>query len=287
MKPFLGIDITKDKKNEQYNGQEFVVSTVSQEHMQIMDHAVENVIDTVHKAEIPLFMQIIQWVCGIVGALALVGVLGAMSGEELLSFAQVYNNASWIVWLGGLCLLACLALTIMSHKKQKDVLGNGEDEYLSSRLNRIAEGIYAELGTPHDAVEVDILSFKYKMKDEVPIPKEIGMDFAPYRNLVFKVFVSEEQLCLTNLEHKYAFALSDLQRIRSVRKSISVEGWNKEIEPNKGEYKPYKIQMDNFGCVHYKSYYILELRHDGGIWGIYLPSYELAVFEKLTGLTAN
>ena len=159
-----------------------------------------------------------------------------------------------------------------------------ESKHFTSTLDNIADSIYAEFGVPADAAGVDVLSFRYKLKNGEPVAKEIADDMD---NLVMKAFVSDEQLFLTDLESKYAFSLSEMRTIRTVKKSISLSSWNKEIPPKKGIYKPYKIKVDKYECIYCKPYHILELEHNGEIWGIYFPCYELPIFESLTGLSAE
>ena len=55
-------------------------------------------------------------------------------------------------------------------------------------------------------------------------------------------------------------------------------------EPNKGYYKQFKITGDDDDGVSFKPYYILQFRHEGELWGIYFPCYDLEAFERLTGL---
>ena len=47
------------------------------------------------------------------------------------------------------------------------------------------------------------------------------------------------------------------------------------------------MTVNNMGNVFFKPYYILEIEHNDEIFGIYFPCYELPIFEKLTGLTAQ
>ena len=81
--------------------------------------------------------------------------------------------------------------------------------------------------------------------------------------------------------------LSSLQAIHTIRKNIRIPSWNKDEAHNKGEYKKYKLNADDYGCIHVKPYHILEFLHNGESWGIYFPSYELSTFEVLTDLKAE
>ena len=99
--------------------------------------------------------------------------------------------------------------------------------------------------------------------------------------------MENDRLCLTDLESRFEFPLAELRRIRTVRKKISIPTWNKETAPDEDIYKPYKLSVDGYECIHFKPYHILELEHEGETWGIYFPCYELPVFEELTGLKAE
>ena len=63
--------------------------------------------------------------------------------------------------------------------------------------------------------------------------------------------------------------------------------WHKEEPYDKGIYKPYHMSIDKFGCLNCNSYYILEVVHNTETYGIYIPCYELPVFEELPGLRAE
>ncbi len=51
MKPFLGIDLTTDKKNEQMNGEEFVIAKPALSLTQSLESSSENVEETIEKKQ--------------------------------------------------------------------------------------------------------------------------------------------------------------------------------------------------------------------------------------------
>ena len=57
MKPFIGIDITENKKNENINGEEFVVKAVSQMQKQAFENAQEDAFDLIEEAKMPLILR--------------------------------------------------------------------------------------------------------------------------------------------------------------------------------------------------------------------------------------
>lgn len=287
MKPFMGIDMTTDKKNETFNGDHFLVAKPSAAMAQSFEKSFEQAEETVERSKLPLVFRIVQFISGFVAIALASGILKSLSGEDSVTLSEAYQNAAWLFWVAGACLVIWLVLKLIAGKKEKSVLESDESTHTLSNLDKMCDSIYAELGVPTDAKEVDILSFFYKVKDGEIKVQEKAFQTAPYLNPVFRIYADTENLYLTNLEGKYAFPRSSLSAIRTVKKSIRIEEWNKEEPCNKGVYKQYKLSTDSYGCVHCKCYHILEIDCDGTHWGIYFPSYELPVFEAVTGLHAQ
>lgn len=287
MKPFLGIDLTTNKKNEQMNGEEFVVARPDLSLTQSLESSSENVEETIEKSKLPLPMRIGHWICGAVGVLVAIGILKALGGEDSVTLAEAYQNASWLFWLGGACLVAWALLKLISVRKEKNLLEAEESSQVFNHLDKTCDAILADLKVPQDSKEIDILSFFYKVKGDNIKVCEKGLQIAPYINPIFHIFTDSENLYLANLEGKYAIPLSKIKEIKSIKKTIRIIEWNKDEEFNKGIYKQYKLSEDNYGCIICKSYHILEFEHNNDLWGIYIPCYELPVIEEITGMKAN
>lgn len=286
MKPFLSVNITDNKKNEIINGEEFSVAKTSPLLTQMLADSTEKANDTLNKSKLPLFFRIIQGISGLAATLIGIGLIRAMTGENSVSITEAYHNAPGIILLFCICLPLWLILKILSSRKEKTVLESPESDQTISNLESVCNSVYTELSVPADAKDVDILAFFYKVKGEDIKPVEKGLQFTPYFNYEFKIYADSSDLYLVNLEGKYRFPLSSLQRIRVINKKIGVSNWNKDDGPDSGAYKKYKMVVNN-GCIYFKPYYILELEHEGETWGIYFPCYELDVFEQATGLTAE
>ena len=284
MKPFLGIDLTTDKKNEQFNGTEFLVMQPSSAMAQSFEQSSKKAEETIERSKLPLPLRITQLICGGLGAISAVGII---RGLGTVSLNQAYKNAPWVFWLGGVCLSIWGILKIINTLKEKAVLGTEESSHTLTNLEKTCAAVYSEMSVPTDAKEVDILSFLYKEKNSQLKICEKGMQLAPYLNPVFKIFSDANYLYIANLEGKYAFPLSSLVSIHTVKKRIRIAGWNKEIGFKQGVYKQYKLERNNIGNIFCKNYYILEVYHNGVSYGIYVPCYELPIFEELTGLKAE
>ena len=276
MKPFLGIDVTTDKKNEKMNGSEFLVQTPSSALTNSLQTSIEQAEQTIEKSKLPLLFRIIQSVCGVAALMISVGILKAD-----VSVVEGYHNAPGLYWAAGICAVIWCGLWLWSRLKSKSVLQTEESTHSFSYLVGISDAIYKELAVPDDAKDVDLLSFFYKVTDGEIKVYEKGMQLAQYFNPEYKVFADAENIYFANLEGKYAIPLKSIVKLHTVKKHIRIEGWNKEEGHNKGIYKQYKLTPDDNGCIHCKCYHILEFSQGGENWGIYIPSYEQSVFDEL------
>lgn len=287
MKPFLGIDLTTNKKNEQMNGEEFLVAKPSLELTQSFERSSENVKETLEKSKLPRPIRIGQWICGMLGILIATGIIKALGGEDSVSLSQAYQNAYWLFWLGGACLVAWILLKLISVRKEKNVLESDEGSQIINNLDKSCDAILFDLGVPSASKEIDILTFFYKVKGDDIKVCEKGLQIAPYINPIFHIFSDSENLYLANLEGKYAVPLSAIKAIKSIKKAIRIMEWNKDEGYNEGIYRQYKLSEDNYGCIICNNYHILEFEHNNDLWGIYIPCYELPVIEEITGLKAE
>ena len=285
MKPFLGIDITENKENEIVNGTEFITQKTSQATKESLDNAVDNNVELINKAKLPLPLRIIQGVCGFAGAIIAAAIVRQWDGEEPIS--TLYTSAPALFIICVVCLAVWGIIKLAANKKAKTVIESDEGNLTKSRLDSIVNSIYAELSVPSDAPDTDVLSFCYKVKDGEIRPKTTGLDMTPYLNVICKVFSDEEYLHIANVSEKYSIPLEALKRIITVKKSIVLPHWNKDEAPRKGRYKEYKLSVDKEDNIHIKPYHILEFEHNSEMHGIYFPCYELPVFEKTTGLKAE
>ena len=128
--------------------------------------------------------------------------------------------------------------------------------------------------------------FGYKIKNGEIRPQLIGLQNTPYTNAEVKMYATDEDISLVDLGSVYSFKKEELKSIICVNKRIGVPEWNKEEDPRKGNFKPYKMTV-NQGTVFFKPYYILHIEREGEHFGLYFPCYELEAFERLTGLTVE
>lgn len=287
MKPLLGIDLTNDKKNEQLNGSEFITAKPSEAMTRALEKALNGADEVYKKSRLPLVLRIIKWICGAVGGISIAALIEVLVSGEISIKDVLSINGIGVLFFVAACLAAWGFLEILSRKKEEAVMEKDESSRTLTKLERTTDALFAELNVSSDAKDVDILSFFYKIKNGDIKAEAKGMQIAQYYNFNYKIFADSENFYMANLEEKYAFPLSSLRTIRTVKKHIILFSWNKEEKYNKGVYKQYKLQMDDGGKIHCNKYHIMEFEHNGEIWGIYFPDYELPSFEEITGLRAE
>lgn len=288
MKPFLGIDITIDKKNEKFNGDNLIVACTPIAQRKSLEKSNEKQFDMfMNKTKLPLPVRIISSICGFAALLGAFIIAAAFFDDESELTPEMLMDMPWIFLAAGVCLTVWIVCTVLGHLKSKKIMEGEEYASLEAESEKLTDSISKELGVPSDAIETEVISVTYKVKDGEIKPKEVGMSLSPYMNFVMRAFCADGILYLADWESKYAIPLSEIRAIHTVKKTISLPMWYKDEKPNNGEYKKYKLTVGNLDNVNMKTYHILEFCNGGEVWGIYFPCYELPVFEKLTGLQAE
>ena len=280
MKPIFCIDVTLDKNNEIVNGSEFITRTASKQKIEEYENKQEDLEQTVEKSKLPLLLRIIKYLCGLF-------FLTVLAASVKAGFETALKNAPILVMSEALCGILWIILHFVSKGKEKKVLKEENAEQQSKEIYEDFKNIHNELNVPDDAAGVDILHFRYKMKNGKIRPYVSGLQTTAYMNVSVKMYETNDELHIADLESVYSFAKSELKVITTVNKRISVPTWNKDEDPRKGSFKCYKMTVSDMGDVFFKPYYILEIEHESQNFCIYFPCYELEIFEHLTGLKAE
>ena len=287
MKPVFAYDLTLNKKNEEYNGQEFIVARPSFATTHSMDADAEDAVEIVEKGKLSLLFRIIQFVCGAIALLGGCGIAKAMTGSDSVTLEEAYGNAAGLFWAVGISFVVWGVLNLLSKRKAKAVLESEDAQELLEQIDKNYDLAYKEMGVPEDTSEAETLSFFYKIKNGKIKVCTRGLQLHTHINSVMDIFSDEENLYFANGEAKFAFPLSSLKRIVKQKQHISVPNWYKKELPTNEKYKKYKLAVDNYGMTHMRHLYVLEIERGGELWGIYFPPYELDAYERLTNLKAE
>ena len=280
MKPFFCIDVTANKHNEAINGTEFITRTASEQKVQEYEEKQEGLDLTMKKSKLPLWLRIVSYLCGLYFMMVLAVTIRA-------GFDKAMQNAPWMLMSAAACGAVWGILLLAAKIKADKVLKQEGAQQQTLDIDKDFGQIRQELNVPKDASDVDVLVFKYKIKKGEIRPHASGLQTTPYINASVKMYATQDELNIVDLDSVYTFERYELRKITTVNKRISVSGWNKEEDPRRGIFKPYKITFNNVGDIFFKPYYILEIERDFVRYGIYFPCYELEVMERLTGLKAE
>jgi hypothetical protein len=281
MKLFLSNDITDNRANEEFGGNEFIIETVSSESTENLMKASEKADGIILKAGLPRWLTAIEWLAFVVGISLVGGLLDALSGEEAVTLAHAYNKAPILFWIAAACLAAWLAIFIYGYKKKAEVMKSDEIKSAEQDVGTVLDIIKEELDVPENAVKVDILSCSYRVKNgDIKIKDDLFINFE------FSLYIEEGRLILADTESKYAIELDKFTTVTPVDKTVYLASWNKEETIKSEKYREYKLREDAVGLVIAKRYYIVEFTSDDELYGICIPNYELPVIESLIGLRA-
>ncbi|MGM9640097.1 MAG: hypothetical protein ACI3V3_01875 [Faecousia sp.] len=273
MKVFFGINITKDKKNETYDGEVFIGKKLPQDQARAMEAQNARMEDCEEKAKLPLALRVVQLVAFFVAVCAFLGVIKAD-----VSIFQAYRNAPWVFY-GGIAAAVIWAVLFLLEKLRERKQNRSEENAVAlHRQESLEWSCYEALDVPGDAPYVDVLLMRYKEKKGKPVPVATGG--TTFLNPQLRIFIREGKLCLADLFQRYDIPMKDLAGIYRVNAWGSAPSWNKdESFPND---KGYKITTFQYG-IRFKPYYALFIRRQGETYALYFPPYELPLFQKLTG----
>lgn len=277
MKVFFGIDLTEDKKNERMGGEVFLTDSVPEEQMARIEKHDDNVTENLDRKYLPLPMRMLKLLSGLATLLAAVIVIAPI-GEETISYKEFAGELWWIFAIGIICGVVYGLLCLWENKNKKAYEESDENKAFERESDNIDAASRVYLGIPDDSVKMDVFLGNYKLKRGNVVYSE----FNPI-NMEIDVFVDGANLCFADAASKYTVPFSDIRCVKEIKKNISFLFWNKDEEPDKGEYKQYKIRQNNFGYT-VKYYYALVIERDGEEYDLHFPPYELSVIEKLTGV---
>lgn len=288
MKIFLGCDVTEDRDNEKYNGEEFITARPSEAQAKALDKNFDETADMIfNKTPTEKITSFIKAICCLGSILPTLVLFAAISKTEEITIKEVYQNVPWAFYLVGALAVIWGILEVVTKNMEKAKEESEESKQLDRDRDTISRNIFAEMNVPFDTPDTELISFQYTTESGKPEIYKSKDEITPFNNFSMKLFTANGKLCIADLEGKYEIDLSKLRRISTVDKRITLPIWYKDTPCSKGEYKRFNIREEKYGMVSFKPYHVLEFEHEGDLWGIYFPCYELDTIEKLTGLKAE
>lgn len=286
MKVLFGINLTDNRKNEKLDGAELLVDAPSALSLKLLEEGATGFTDAVERSRLPILFRVLQWISGLTAGVIGIGILRATTGEDSVSLAEGFRNAPWLFVACIASAVIFLVLLLWSRFRFRSVVDTKEFDRVQGRLENDVLRIFRELGVPEAAVDVDFFSLYYQQRGkEIKICKK-WLQSVEFITTCQKLYKDETNLYLADMEGKRSIPLASLRAIRTVKKRVGMDEWNKEEELTSERYKPYRLHEDDNG-IYMKQYHVLEFFLRGSEWLLYFPCYELPIVEELTGLVAE
>ena len=287
MKPFLACDVTEDRDNEKYNGEEFIVARPSEANAKALEENFDKTFDMAfNKTFKEKIADIIKAICCLGTIFPTLLTIAVVTKTEV-TLKEIYQNTPWAFYLVGAMAIIWGILEIISKKNEKAKEESDESKQLDRDRETISRNIFVEMNVPLDLPDTELISFQYTTESGSAEVYKSKDEITPFNNFTMKLYVANCKLYIADLEGKYEIDLASLLRIKTVNKRITLPIWYKDTPHSEGEYKRFNIREEIHGMISFKPYHVLEFEHCGETWGIYFPCYELDTIEKLTGLKAE
>lgn len=281
MKNVFGYKFEKGTDELPGDGAHFVAQEASEQLKSDIERFAMEGETVLEKAQLP------GWL-GLVKTAALLGfavvLLTAFKNLGELSISEMYGNAPVVFIVGAVCLAVWFVLFLYERAKLKKVDETGAFERIGSRAAELKARAENELGIPHNAPEVDIMTFIYTEKDgERKVKKQM---LYSYENVQMNLFRDGDKICLASMTELYEFPAEGFRKYILKKKSADLSSWNKDEAYNKGRYKEYKIKVNDYDVVTCK-YCSVVFNDSFEDYEIFFPAYELDTFKRIIELPVD
>ena len=279
-KILFSVNITEDKNNEIGDEELLVIKKVEVTQEAQIEKTLEETTDVVDKATLPLYLTIIKFITLLLWVIVLGSTLKTLGDD--LTFAQMYHNAPGLILSAPVAFVIWLSIFIYEKLHTKKVENSEEYQTASEHVDELIRNSFAELGVPSDALKMDILGCRYKIKNDELKMATTGM--TKFVNMEKNVYIDDQTLYIADIEHVIAVPLDSIKSIEQIDKKVPIPLWNKEDDlPNKGKYKQYKMTINQYGMIYVKPYYVVHITVDQQDYELNLPVYEYEAFTNLIG----
>lgn len=273
---FMGNDVTADAENEVSAGDAFVIrrwnAAAEFDPMEFSTQLKE----LNKKSTTPPLFDLLMFVCGF-GSIMMLGEI-VRYGNPI----QGFRHQPAAYWIGAVCCAGWLALFIRKKTRLKKAITSPEFQSMTDRMEEIVTRSKTALGVPDSAIDIDMLSEHFVIKDGMPKHKAYDA-LNDYLNLSFSAFVQDGCLYLASGAELWEIPLTSLRTMKRLKPRFSFEDWYKDEPYNGKTYKPYKITRNQFG-TYFAHCYQIEIADIKGDFYLLIPDYDADAFSKLTGL---
>lgn len=277
MKNIFGIRKQKGFESTQIDGHVFLDHSLDEFEEKEVDESLQEMQLLEHKVSLNTPLTVIKYI-----SLTLVIIIGIGILRANVSLQQAYRNAPVIFYILPIFLLLWLSISGYEKSLKKNV-DQDQQKALEGKIEQLYIESKASLGIPDGALIMDAYGLTYKIdkNDKVIVNKQ---SLFQYFNMSFHFYIKDNDLYISDTHQVLKIPVSSIVGYEKINKNSLVQGWNKDINPNEGKYKPYKIRVNQFQSLYIKPYYKIIINDEKGDFEFFIPSYEL---EDFIGLFPN
>lgn len=272
----FGIDVTNNKDNLE----QFKIREADIELVQKQEETRESMDKVEKKAALPTWLSILMYIALLAGTIIICGFIKALKNKSFKELISRPTNI-FLLAIAVVLILAYIIYRIIAYQKAKVVAKSEEFNQVAEEIDEIVNESFKDLNIPDDKIIMDVFTYPYKVKKDKIKP---ASSMFKYINIQYNFFIEDDKLCFADIETVYAIPLSCFKRIIKYNKRAMVNGWNKDVEFNKGEYKEYKITKNNYDNLFMKPYYSVQFEYEFKEYEFLIPPYEINHLNKLLNL---
>lgn len=285
MKNIFGVDITKSKENTRFDGNVFISKRLTPALQMKMDSCFSSIAK--HKKsvfsiiiKIMYYLLLIILICFIK---ADAGIIIDYFFYDGISFKDAFNNAPYLFYFECCVIVLFIFTVVVKIKSNKKIAENIVSEMSDNDFEKIMDEAIKQLDIPDNAYETDVLSYRYKTKNNKD--KLCSYGTFDYRNLELLMYVQDFNLNFAEICEGWVMSipLSSFKSMVKVKKRALVPYWNKSNDYCSDFYKHYKITKNGYGNGNYFVYYYkITIQDIKGDFELFIPNYDISRFHEFT-----
>lgn len=273
-----------DRNNVVQDESFLVVEKVNPLLLHELEELVEQFQNLENKSKMPRLLVFVKYLFLFAWILPITGIF--MDYAEGMSFDEIYQTLPFSYFIAPISFLVFMSIQIYERRSMKNVEQSEQFQYLEAKMRKSEEDSFRQLGVPDDALVMDVLGYRYKVKNEqLKIVKVSGL--FEYWNMVKRVYIKDDKLYFAALDEIVSIPLNSIENIKEVHKTVTIPSWNKDTPYNDIEYKKYGIKKNTLGVLICKPYYQVNIKIDSKEYELYIPKYEIEQFSQLVEIDLN
>jgi len=280
MKNIFAVRYQKEAEKVHPDGEHFITRRIDEQQSTDIDEFDHKIKALNSKVKLPIWLLVIYYVMMFLSVTFIMAIIGALQEVNLTTS---FTRAPWIYIALPFTILGWAAIAIYKRTNTKKVTQGSEVKDLQKEAEQIIQNSREQLGIPDSAHKVDTLHYFYEEKDgKMKMRQGLG---AQYFNIEMNAYIDEDNFYLADLTRVFTFSKKDLVSLSKIKKTVSMDVWNKKETFNSSKYIEFRIKTNSTGSLFIRSYYELILKHNDEQFSVLFPAYEGQIIQELTALS--